>query len=624
MKGKQMAHYKVKGKSRLTTRTTTTNPEWLRVCSQIGRLVNDWSWRSDLVVYGGEDSAEGKAVAAFYSDIAEIEVNLPKAFGELTPAEFVGDLTKKETQYEYPMVTGILYHEALHARHTNWDISILSEALDPNEQRAFMLLEESRIEAKGIKERPELRNFLRASALDMALDEVNADTLSGIASDVWNTARLAGLSISRVDSGVLEVSDITDIYKKVVSVLGQDLFDELRKVWIEFQGLGVPQIERAIELAKKWVELLREADPEGEPDSGSAGSVFGEPDESEGDSEGGSGSESELSDTMKDMIEKLSESASHSEIEAREALAQQEQQEKWGEESKARQEQAKNNNQRKTVAKQIFHKPHSQEGSGSNSSVSSRRQPTGTERASAVEIAKSLDKAKYRERSVHVRKSQTPQGKLIMRNAVQNRAVESIGKRGELPAWKSKTRKHTDDPTLRLGIMVDISGSMGSAMEAMGQTAWIMSEAGRRIQAETAMVYYGSGVFPTLKRGQRLSEVTIYTAPDGTEKFTEAFEAIDGELGLTFGDGVRMLVVVSDGNYTGTELQRATELLRECKQNGVAVLWITPRGCNGMGARSIISGSAWGVHLDDLDTTEIARQVGKSASEALGRVGSLT
>ena len=404
-----------------------------------------------------------------------------------------------------------------------------------------MLLEESRIEAKGVKERPELRNFLRASALDMALDEVTSDTLASLSGDVWNTARLAGLSVSRVDSGVLEVSDITDIYREVVSVLGQDLFDELRKVWIEFQGLGVPQIERAIELAKKWVELLRESDPEGEPDSSSLGEPFGEPSESEDEGEGeGQG---ELSDTMKDMIAKLSESASHSEIEARESLSEQEQMDKWSEQAKSRQGQAKENNTRKTKAQEVFHKPHAQEGSGSRSSVESRRQPTGSERASAVEIAKSLEKAKYRERSVHVRKTQVPQGKLIMRNAVQNQALESMGKRGELPAWKAKTRKHTDDPTLRLGVMVDISASMSSAMEAMGQTAWIMSEAGRRIQADTAMIYYGSGIFPTLRRGQRLSEVTIYTAPDGTEKFTEAFEALDGELGLTFGDGVRMLVI---------------------------------------------------------------------------------
>jgi hypothetical protein len=626
MKGKQMAHYKVKGKSRLTSRTATTNPEWLRVCSQIGRLVNDWSWRSDLVVYGGEDSAEGRAVAAYYANIAEIEVNLPKAFGEVTPASFVGDIRERETQYEFPMATGILFHEALHARHTNWDIPRLAEALDDSESQAFMLLEESRIEAKGVKERPENRLFLRSSALEMALEDVDSKTLEQLGSDTWQTANLAGLSIARVDSGVLEVSDISEIYKSVVEILGRELFDELRKVWVEFQSLGVPQIERAIELAKRWVELLREADPEGEPNG--QGSAFEESeDEGEGEGEGGSESESGegKSETMSKLIQKLAESASNAELNASEALGDQETKEKWDEESKARQSEAQKNNQRKQQAKEVFHKTHNQEGgNGSGSSVSSRRAPSGAERASAVSIAKSLEKAKYRERSVHVRKTHAPMGKLITRNAVQNKAMESMGKRGELPAWKSKTRKHTDDPTLRLGVMVDISGSMGSAMEAMGQTAWILSEAGRRIQAETAMIYYGSGIFPTLKRGQRLNEVTIYTAPDGTEMFGEAFEALDGELGLTFGDGVRILVIVSDGNYTPKQTERAIQLLKECRQNGVAVLWITPANCQSYGARHIISSSAWGVHLDDLDTAEISRLVGKSASEALGKVGTLT
>jgi len=625
MKGKQMAHYQVKGKSRLATRTTTTSPEWLRVCSQIGRLVNDWSWRSDLAVYGGDDSAEGKAVAAYYADIAEIEINLPKAFGQFTPAEFVGDLTQKATQFEFPMATGILFHESLHARHTGWDTAYLSTQLENIEARAFMLLEESRIEAKGVKERPELRNFLRTSALEMALEEVNENTLGNLAGDVWNTAQLASLSISRVDSGVLEVADIQDIYREVVSVLGQDLFDALRKVWIEFQSLGVPQVERAIELAKEWVELLRQADPEGEPSASDVGDPFGEPEESgEGEGEGESG-KGEMSDAMKKMIDKLSQSATEAEMNASDSLSQEELQSKWSEEAKQRQGEAKKNNERKQKAVEVFHKQHNAEfGSGSNSRVQTRRQPTGAERASAVQIAKSLEKAKYRERSVHIRKTQIPQGKFIARNAIQNKAVESMGMRGELPTWKSKTRKHTDDPTLKLGVMVDISGSMGSAMESMGQTAWIMSEAGRRIQAETAMIYYGSGIFPTLKRGQRLNEVSIYSAPDGTEKFAEAFEALDGELGLTFSDGVRMLVIVSDGNYTPKQTESAKQILRECKQNGVAVLWITPKGCYSVGARHILQSSAWGVHLDDLDTVQIATLVGKSASEALAKVGSLT
>ena len=620
-----MAHYEAKGKSRLTTRTATTNPEWLRVCSQIGRLVNDWSWRSDLAVYGGEDSAEGRAVAAFYSEIAEIEVNLPKAFGEFTPAEFVGDIRDKATQYEFPMATGILFHEALHARHTNWDTKYLSTQLEALEAQAFMLLEESRIEAKGVKERPENRQFLRTSALEMALEGVNEQALGNLAGDIWNTAQLAGLAISRVDSGVLEVADISDIYREVVSVIGQDLFDALRKVWIEFQSLGVPQVERAIQLAKEWVELLRQADPEGEPEAGSVGNPFEESEgegEGEGDSESGEG---EMSDTMKKMIAKLSRSATEAEMNASDSLADQEKHDKFKEESKARQSEANKNNERKQKAKQVFDKTHSVEsGNGSGSKVETRRQPTGAERASAVQIAKALEKAKYRERSVHIRKTQVPQGKLIARNLIQNRAVESMGMRGELPTWKSKSRKHTDDPTLRLGVMVDISGSMGSAMNAMGTTAWVLSEAGRRIQAETAMIYYGSGIFPTLKRGQRLNEVTIYTAPDGTEMFGEAFEALDGELGLTFGDGVRMLVIVSDGNYTPKQTEWAVKVLRECKANGVAVLWITPKDCYSIGARSIIRESAWGVHLDNLDTAEIALLVGKSASEALGKVGSLT
>ena len=622
-----MAHYKVKGKSRLTSRTATTNPEWLKVCSQIGRFVNDLSWRSDLAVYGGEDSAEGRAVAAFYSEIAEIEVNLPKAFGEFTPAEFVGDIRDKATQYEFPMATGILYHEALHARHTNWDIPRLVEALDNLESQAFMLLEESRIEAKGIKERPEFRHFLRTSALEMALEGVDESALAGLGGDVWQTATLAGLSISRVDSGVLEVADISEIYAEVVSVLGKDLFDNLRKVWIEFQSLGVPQIERAIELAKAWVELLRQADPEGEPEAGGVGNAFEESeDEGEGEGEGeGESGKGEMSETMKKMMSKLAESAERTEANASDSLGDQETKEKWDEESKSRQSQAKLTNQRKAQAKEVFHKEHNQEGgNGSGSRVDTRRQPTGAERASAVTIAKALEKAKYRERSVHIRKTQMPQGKLIARNLIQNRAVESMGMRGELPTWKSKSRKHTDDPTLRLGVMVDISGSMGMAMNAMGTTAWVLSEAGRRIQAETAMIYYGSGIFPTLKRGQRLSEVTIYTAPDGTEMFAEAFEALDGELSLTFGDGVRILVIVSDGNYTPAQTERAKQILRECKQNGVAVLWITPKGCYAYGARNIISESAWGVHLDEMDTEQIALLVGKSASEALAKVGTLT
>ena len=600
----------------MRSRTQNTNPEWLKVGASLTKLVNLWAERNDLVVYGGADSAEGRAPAAFYADIAEIEVNLPEAFGVMKP-ETIGDFCTKDTQLEFPMFTGIMFHEALHAHHTNWDIPAIASELDINESHAFMLLEESRIEAKGIIERPQNRQFLRASALEMALEGVNEQSLA-VMGDVWEVANLAGLSLARVDSGVLNPSDVADIQEIAESVLGEELLEALQDVWVEFQSLNTKQSGKAIALAKKWVELLRQADPEGEPQRGEGEGAFDE--EGEEDSEGSQPAKGSGGDLSKLIRQALESSAIETEMSASQELENQQTQSEWSDEAKQRAEQAKERNQRKDTAKKIFDKSHNETGSGSSSRVSERRAPTGAERASAVSIAKALEKAKYRERSVHTRKTQAPMGKLVTRNLIQNRAMESMGKRGELPAWKSKVRKHTDEPDLTLGIMVDISGSMSSAMEAMASTAWIMSEAGRRIQARTAMVYYGEGVFPTLRVGQKLDQVSIYTAPDGTEKFGKAWEALDGELGLTYSDGVRILVVVSDGYYTPQERDRCVQALKDCKRNGVAVLWLVPKTSHDYTARNLTAEAGWGVVAGELEVSQIASLVGKTATEALARV----
>jgi hypothetical protein len=435
--------------------------------------------------------------------------------------------------------------------------------------------------------------------------------------DVWQGAFVAGLSLARYDAGVLEADDVKELYTSLTSILGMELYRELQKIWVEFQSLNVSQADKGADLAKKWVELLRQADPEGEPEMGEG--VMSEPSESEsGDSE----SKSKGSGAMSKVMETLEKSATETELTTSDDLADQERNEKWQEEAKARQEQSKNNDQKRKMTAKVFDKTTDPTGSGSLSKLQEKRSPTSNERASAVKIGQMLDKAKYRERSLHETKSVLPEGKLKARVAVQNAALKSMGIHSNQPAWRKKVRKHTDDPTLRLGVMVDISGSMSSAMEAMATTAWVMGEAGHRIQAKTAMVYYGSGVFPTLRVGQRLADVSVYSAPDGTEKFDEAWQALDGEVRLTSNDGVRMLVIVSDGNYTASQYQSAVDALTECKRNGVAVLWITPKGCQPSGAKSIIAQAAWGVHLTEMDTDQIAMSVGKSATDALNRVGS--
>jgi Mg-chelatase subunit ChlD len=228
-----------------------------------------------------------------------------------------------------------------------------------------------------------------------------------------------------------------------------------------------------------------------------------------------------------------------------------------------------------------------------------------------------LEKAKYRERSITEVKSVLPQGRLKTRIAIQNSAMKSKGIHSELPAWQYTKRKHTDDPTLTIGVMVDISGSMSSAMETMATTAWVLSEAGRRVQARTAMVYYGQDVFPTLKLGQKLEQVAVYSAPDGTEVFGRGFDALDGHLNLVYGEGVKMLVVVSDGQYTPNERANAINAVKMCSDNGVAVLWIEPKGTHGVGD-SIVRKN--GVVVSQLEVNEIANVIGRSATDALMKV----
>lgn len=577
--------------SRMATRTSTTPSEWLKTCAQIGQVVNTWSGRNDLAVYAGEDAGMGMAIACFINTTAEIEVSISGAFGKATTPEMVGDFTEREVQYDFAEATGVIYHEALHARFSVWEMSAL-ESMDEKTFKTFQLLDESRIERKGVVLMPENQLFLRASALGLALADLNDEEVVNL-TEVRACANVSALALARVDAGVVKLSDVRSTFDKVVEVIGMDLFDNLRAIWVEFQQLHTSQVLRGIELATKWNDLLKEADPEGES------------------SEGGSG----MPQAIQDLLDALSEDAEETGTSVAKDLGDQQTQEEWKEEVSKRQSDSKRQSESKRDAQEVFSKSSGSEGTSSYSKLQEQRDPTGHERASAVKLAQMLEKAKYRERSETVLKSVEPKGRLKSRVLVQNKALEAKGVRDLNPAWRHKTRKHTDDPTLTIGVMVDISGSMSSAMKSMATTAWVLSEAGRRIQAKTAMVYYGQDVFPTLKVGQKLDKVSVYSAPDGTEVFGKAFRALDGALGLLTGTGVRMLVVVSDGHYTSTETERAIETARLCKENGVALLWITPKECGyGVGARLVKNN---GVVLDGLETNEIASAIGKSATDAL-------
>jgi Mg-chelatase subunit ChlD len=211
---------------------------------------------------------------------------------------------------------------------------------------------------------------------------------------------------------------------------------------------------------------------------------------------------------------------------------------------------------------------------------------------------------------------------LRTRALVQGEAQKERGIQTPTEAFRRVQRKHTDDPNLTIGVMVDISGSMRSAMNPMASAAWILSEATRRVQGKVAMTYYGSGVFSTLKAGQHLDRVNVYSASDATEKFDKAFQALDGSLNLLNGSGARLLVIVSDGAYTHDEQRKAHEWVKRCGQSGVAVLWLGA-GSYGSSGERYTNGVASAVHVElGENVTDAADEIGRSAERALTTAGS--
>ena len=603
-----MGHIKVSA-----SRAERTPSEWLPVGARIGELVNTWAGRSDIVAYVGP-GAGGETPACFNPICAEVEVNVEVAFGKGITPEMIGDISKRDTLFDWPRASGAIFHEALHARYSRFSLEAAQKELSKYEFQAFMSLEESRIEKHGVDNFPANRVFLRSCALEIVLHDVQQQADEHLAHGVRSIAGLAALTCARVDAGSLATEDVEEIKAIVVEHLGQDVYNAIREIWIKFQAHDNHTDPRYLyELVREWEEILSKLAKE----TGEQPEVGMPADK---------GILILVDAVMEELKEAIEEAASNVAIATGDEVQEQEQKEDWKEVVDLRSKAARQQRDHEQVAHDVFSKSTTEINStGSGSLLKETRSPTPAERAAAVKIAQLLEKAKYRERDETEIQSILPPGRLRTRAVVQQAAYKAQGSMMNTEPWRRTVRKHTDDPTLKVGVMVDISGSMSAAMEPMAATAWAMSEAARRVQGRCAMVYYGSGVFPTLKPGQHLDQVNVYTAPDATEKFDKAFKSLDGSLGLLQSTGARLLVVVSDGVYTETEVDNAKHWVRECERNGVAVLWLSyeSEGYNPYRGylEKITEGTATVVLNNLKDPAAAALQIGQSAAKALEKIG---
>lgn len=583
------------------TKAGATPKEWLSVGRDIGLLANKWSMRNDLVAYVGP-GAGGPAPACYSPTQAEIEVNVDVAFGIGIKPEKVGDLTTRRKQYEFPKATGAIMHEAFHARFSQWSMPKAFEDLERDEYEALILLEESRIEYQGALAMPNARPFLRSCAMDIVIADMKEEMAN--ATQTHSLSNIVGLVFARIDADIIDAHEVVAITDKVVSELGADVVERLRAIARTFQThTKHNDATELYPLAKEWAKIVRELAKERGDD--------------QPNDKGGKGMPipAEIAEAI---MEALSEGAEEVVANNFAEMAEQEQAEDWKEQVKAKASDAKEQAENREIAHKVFSKSTGPGGSRTNSKLLEQRPPRTDELIASTRIGQYLDKAKYRERDEKQVQSIVPPGRLRTKAILQNKALRARGVNTQVEPFKRTVRKHTDDPTLNVGVMVDISGSMGSAMQPMATTAWVMAEAVNRVQGNCAMVYFGNDVFPTLKAGQRLKEVSVYSAEDGTEKFGNAFSALDGALNLLHGNGAKLLVIVSDGQYTNDEQTKCKEIVSKCKEAGVAILWLPfDRGAN---AKYL--GGDYAEVIDNItNPTEASEIIGRACERVLTKVG---
>lgn len=605
------------------SRFDRTPVKWLAVGGQLADLTNEWASRSDIIAFVGEGAGQGSP-ACFVPHLAEMEVDVNLAFTEGAQPEYIGDLTDRDVQFEYPVAMGATLHEAMHAKHSSWDLQecankVIGKDKNPFAHSILTDLEETRIEKRGIAAFPENRSFLRACAMRLVIGDLREDE-DYAAKGHRAMSKLMLLTMARVDAGVLDPGDITPVSEAAEKLYGKVLVEKLRGIWLAGQAhTDDENWEYLYTLAKKWIELLKENghDPESEdgiPDwlKELLQAMVGEGGEGEEGEGSGSGSDSADPGILEQMADDIEtdardEGTAQAGVEAAAATA-----------SAAAQAAAEKKSHEDAGAK-VFGRGTGPGPTSSSSRLTEKRAPSGPERAAAVALSKALERARYRDRVVERKRSAVPPGRLKMRAALAGSAEVARGQAWNQEPWDGKRRYHTEDPELKVGLLTDISGSMRRVMESTAVTSWVLSEAVRRVEGKAAQVYYGNDVFPTLAPGQHLDQVYVYSASDMTERFDRAFQALNGKLGLLGGHGARLLVVVSDLYHQPNEVAAAQRWFERCKRDGVAVIVVAPNASMVANASEIVKQNGTVVCCDPKDPTALAKLIGEAAVRELAR-----
>ncbi|MCK9930657.1 VWA containing CoxE family protein [Frankia sp. Mgl5] len=503
--------------------------EWLRISAAMTRDIATISGRKDLIVTCAPGAGRG-APGVHIPALGVIEVDAASLPAGMDPTTVEGTVRDAK---RYPALWGVLTHEGAHAAHTRWrtptDINTAAG-------RAAMLLEEARIEAAQIGRRAGDRHYLRASATSLILPSFLPDSGGPSAEPPAPVpAPAAGRTVAPTGTPAPPVPMTRAAAAQAAALLlaraDAGILGPHEAAPVEAICEDILGADDLAELRRIWHAAQDTADDDtatmlrlGEQWA----DLVGEEEDSAPIMPAGPGVGTPLGEAIARTLDAITAD------------------------------------------------PHGHTMSGETLTAGTRP-PKAAERAAAGTLARALRRAAVPGRAPVTLTSPTPPGRLRMRGAL---AADAQRAAGALPTARPFTRtlhKKVPKPPLRLGIAVDVSGSMDRFAKPAASAAWITATAAAAVPGtHTQTVIFGRHVRPLTHPGAAPQKVTEFKADDGIEVFTQAVDLLTASLGLDRpGGATRMLVVISDGDFLPTELEQGEIRLRRLAASGCHLLWIT-------------------------------------------------
>ncbi|MFE3631550.1 vWA domain-containing protein [Streptomyces goshikiensis] len=631
----------------MTTSTTPrrtckawTDPEhrsWAQLSSLTGQRLAEVSGRRDLIAVvhpGAPESAyaefePAKAEARFAPENLLVDEPDP---ARIDPRDYTDRCL-------HPAFAGAICHEAAHAAYTRLEFS---NGDDPAAVHWAIQLEEPRIEHRLIENRPGDRPWLRSSmkhVLGPALvSRDEEETPKGAVSS-------AVLVLGRAAGGVISEREAALLAAHVEKVIGVQAYEELREVFTELFLLADDDTAGMLALGARVAKIAQDdgsdyqsvkdalragaggsasaeapgqggqngqgsvavavvmpcgarsvgdppADGSNAPGDGESGGAQAQPgtDAQDGGSDDADGAADGLAALI---IASVTETAVNAAQRRVKVLV-------------VKERDNSDQQQAKKAAATVFP---SGGGTAARHVRVADKKPTEEQTRQARTLLRALAAAQYRDEDRTTLRVTAPPGRPVMRELVRRASQIHAGTDITAKPWTRTSRRQVQNPPLRVGISLDVSGSMDPWMNAVASTGWALAHAvaSPRLAGTVAATVWNGAAAPLIAPGKRPEKVPTPVAGGGSSGCPQSLYALDGALDLTASEGARVVVVVTDGDLPNRdEIQKATTHLTRA---GVKVLWLKVRE-NGWGPK--------GAHVEYLaDPANFGPLVGRALAKAL-------